>query len=540
MLHLEPFRRAVMEGGALGVMASYNDYDGTPVQGSRRFLTDILRGEFGFKGYVVSDSAAVEFIHTKHRTAGTPREAVRQAVEAGLNIRTNFTPPAAYLAPLRELVASGALAPAVIDARVRDVLRVKYWLGLFDRPFRADPAAAESVVRAPEHTALAARVARESVILLKNEGGALPLAPERLRRVLVAGPLADDNHAWWSRYGAQRLDFVTPLEGLRAALGPGVEVRHARGVEAKDAAWPMSDVLKEPPSAEVRAGIAAAVAAAAEVDVVVAVLGETDELCRESASRTSLALPGHQQELLEALHATGKPLVLVLATGRPLAVAWAHRHVPAIVQLWFPGEDGGAALADVLLGRYNPAGRLPVTVPWSVGHVPFNFPARPGSQGRDPGQVPGSMFPFGHGLSYTTFGYANLTVTPERLPAGGDGTVTVACDVTNTGTRAGDEVVQLYLRDDYSSVTTFDQVLRGFQRVPLQPGETRRVTFTIPARDFALWREDRGWIVEPGRFTVLVGASSNDHRLTGAVTFTDATGQAPEELPVTESRLDPR
>ena len=538
MLHLEPFRRAVMEGGALGVMASYNDYDGVPVQGNRRFLTEILRGEFGFKGYVVSDSAAVEFIHTKHRTAGTPREAVRQAVEAGLNIRTNFTPPAAYLRPLRELVASGALAPEVIDARVRDVLRVKYWLGLFDRPFRADPAAAESVVRAPEHTALAARVAREAIILLKNEGGALPLDAGKLRRVLVAGPLADDNHAWWSRYGAQRLDFVTPLEGLRAALGPGVDVRHARGVEAKDEAWPMSDVLKEPPTDAVRAGIAAAVAAAADVDAIVAVLGETDELCRESSSRTSLALPGHQQELLEALHATGKPLVLVLASGRPLAVAWAHRHVRAIVQLWFPGEDGGAALADVLLGRHNPAGRLPVTVPWSVGHVPFNFPSRPGAQGRDPGQVAGSMFPFGHGLSYTTFAYANLTVAPERLPAGG--AVTVSCDVTNTGTRAGDEVVQLYLRDEYSSVTTFDQVLRGFQRVPLQPGETRRVTFTLAARDFALWREDRGWTVEPGRFAVLVGASSNDHRLTGAVTFTDAAGQAPEELPVTESRLDPR
>ena len=537
-LHLEPFRRATEEGGALGVMSSYNDYDSTPVQGSKLFLTDILRGEFGFTGYVVSDSAAVEFIYAKHRTAGTPLEAVRQSVEAGLNIRTNFTAPEEYLALLRQLVTEGRLAPTTIDARVRDVLRVKFWLGLFDRPFRADPAEAEKIVRAPAHTALAAQVAREAIILLKNDGVALPLDATKLRRVLVTGPLADDNHAWWSRYGAQRLDFVTPLAGLRARLGAGVEVRYAKGVDAKDAAWPESDVLKAPPDAAVQAGIAEAVHAAADVDVVVAVLGETDELCRESASRISLGLPGYQQELLEALHATGKPLVLVVSSGRPLSLVWAHRHVPAIVQLWFPGEDGGAALADVLLGRYNPAGRLPVTVPKSVGQLPFNFPARPGSQARDYGQVSGSLYPFGHGLSYTTFAYANLAISPARQPVGGD--IAIECDVTNTGLRAGDEVVQLYLRDDYSSVTTFDQVLRGFQRVHLQPGETRRVKFTLTARDCALWLHERSWTTEPGRFAVTIGASSNDPRLTGEFTLTAADGTAPEERPVSESSLDPR
>lgn len=537
-IFLEPFRRAVRDGGALGVMASYNDYDGIPIEGNKLFLTDILRGEFGFKGYVVSDSAAVEFIHTKHRVAPTPAEAVREAVEAGLNIRTNFTPPEAYGNLLRGLVRDGKLGMDVIDSRVRDILRVKLGLGLFDRPYVADPSAADRVVRAPEHLAVAKRAARESIILLKNEGAALPLDRAKLKKVLVAGPLADDAHGWWSRYGAQQLDFVTPLAGLRAKLGPGVEVRYELGVEVKDENFPASDTYKEPPSEKVKAGIAAAVAAAQDVDVIIATLGETDELCRESASRVSLDLPGYQQELLQALYATGKPVVLVLSNGRPLSVNWAVKHIPAIVEMWFPGEEGGAALADVLFGDYNPAGRLPITFPKSVGQIPLNFPAHPGSQGRDAGQVHGPLFPFGYGLSYTTFGYANLRITPERQPVGGD--VTISVEVTNTGDRAGDEVVQLYVRDDYSSVTTFEKMLRGFARVHLQPGESRQVGFTLRPADLALYDRNHQWTVEPGRFTVFVGASSEDTRLRGQFTITAPDGSAPEETPVREDRTDPR
>jgi beta-glucosidase len=536
-LLLEPFRRAVRDAGALGVMASYNDYDGVPIESNRLFLTDILRHEWGFEGYVVSDSAAVEFLHTKHRTAATPVEAIRQSVEAGLNIRTNFTPPAEYILPLRQLVHDGRLAVATIDERVRDILRVKFRLGLFDRPY-VDPATADRVVRASAHLALARQAARESIVLLKNEGAALPLDRAKLQRILVAGPLADDGHAWWTRYGAQRLDFVTPLAGLRAALGTSVEVRYAQGVTAKDADWPSSDVLKPPMPDDVRAGIAAAVAAAQEVDVIVAVLGETDELCRESASRISLDLPGYQQDLLEALHATGKPLVLVLSNGRALSVNWAARHVAAIVELWFPGEDGGTALAEVLLGGYNPAGRLPVTFPRSVGQLPFNFPARPGSQARDYGQVEGPLFAFGHGLSYTTFRYANLRITPPQI--GAADRIGITCDITNAGPVAGDEVVQLYLRDDYSSVVTFDQVLRGFTRLHLAPGETRTVRFELSPSDLALYNRERQWIVEPGRFTVMIGASSADIRLRGNFTVTDADGHAPEETPIQDASLDPR
>lgn len=535
-IYLEPFRRAVMEGGALGVMASYNDYDGVPVQSSRLFLHDILREQWGFQGYVVSDSGSVEFIHQKHRVAGTPAEAIRLSVEAGLNVRTNFTDPGEYLTPLRELVRSGALSMEVIDARVRDVLRVKFRLGLFDRPYRGDPAEADRVVRSPEHLAVAAQVARESIILLKNDG-LLPLGPE-VKRVLVTGPLADDPNGWWSRYGAQRLDFVTPLAGLKAKLAGKVEVLYSPGVPVKDKNWPESDVWKTAPDAETRAGIEAAVRAAAGVDVVVAVLGETDELCRESSSRISLDLPGYQQELLEALHATGKPIVLVLSNGRPLSVNWAVKHVPSIVELWFPGEDGGTALADVLWGDYNPAGRLPVTVPRSVGQLPFNFPAHPGSQAQDYGQVTGALFPFGHGLSYTRFGYSGLKIGPERAAA--DATITVACEVTNLGDRAGDEVVQLYLRDDYSSVVGFEKVLRGFQRIHLASGEKRQVEFTLQPADLALYDQAGRWTVEPGRFTVEIGASSEDPRLRGNFVVTTPEGGVPDEAPIIDASIDPR
>lgn len=535
-LYLEPFRKAIERGHALGVMASYNDYDSVPIEASARFLQQILRDEWGFAGYVVSDSGAVEFLHQKHRTAATPAEAIRQAVAAGLNIRTNFTAPEDYVIPLRQLVKDGAIPMTTIDARVRDILRVKFRLGLFDRPYR-EAAAAESIVRAPEHLAVAARAARESIILLKNDGALLPLKMENLKRVLITGPLADDGRAWWSRYGAQRQDYLTPLRGLRAALGNACEVTYVKGTEAADEHWPESDVYKRPMTDAVRAGIAAAVEAAREADVIIACLGETDAQCRESRSRISLDLPGYQEDLLRALHATGKPVVLVLSNGRPLTTQFAAREVPAILEMWFPGEDGGAALADVILGRYNPAGRLPVTVPQSVGQLPYNFPTRPGAQDADDGQVAGPLFAFGHGLSYTTFAYGPLTVTPPRALASGE--VTVSFDLTNTGPVAGDEVAQLYLRDDYSSVTTFERRLVGFQRVPLQPGETRRITFTLGAEALRLYNAAGQWVVEPGRFTVFAGASSADIRQTATFVVTDANGNAPEEAPLPATRADP-
>ena len=528
---LYPFRKAVRDAGALGVMASYNDYDGIPVQASRQFLTDILRDEYGFKGYVVSDSGSVERVHYHHRVAPTALEAVRQSVEAGLNVRTNFTAPEDYGRLLRQLVADGRLSMDVIDSRVRDILRVKFWLGLFDQPYVADPAAAENVVRSPEHLALAARAARESIVLLKNEGRLLPLRGD-LKKILVVGPMADDAVGWWSRYGPPWIDFVTPLAGLRQKLGPQVEVKYAKGCDVVDARFPESDVFKLPPSEKVKAGIAEAVAAARDVDVVIAVLGEDELISREDASRISLDLPGFQEDLLRALHETGKPIVLVLTNGRPLSINWAQRFVPAIVEMWFPGDLGGAALADVLVGDHNPSGKLPITFPKSVGQIPFNFPAKPGSQGRDGGQVQGALFPFGHGLSYTTFHYANLQVGPETI--GAEGRVEVSCEVSNRGDRAGVEIVQLYLRDDYSSVTTYDKMLRGFARLSLKPGETATARFTITPEHLELYDRAGHWTAEPGRFTVMIGASSEDIRLQGNFTVAADDGSIPEEEPVRE------
>jgi len=534
---LEPFRRTIREAGSLGVMASYNDYDGIPIEANKRFLTDILRKEYGFKGYVVSDSAAVEFIHAKHRVAGTPAEGIRQAVEAGLNIRTHFTPPEAYGEPLRALVREGKLPMSVIDDRVRDILRVKYWLGLFDQPY-TDPSLAAKVVRQPESLAVADRAAHESIVLLKNEGKALPLA-KSLRKVLVTGPLADYAHGWWSRYGAQRLDFVTPLAGIRAKLGPAAEIRYAKGCEVTDERFPESDILREPLTEKDRLRIAEAVAAADDVDVIIAVLGESGEISQESNSRISLELPGHQEALLEALHATGKPVVLVLSNGRPLSVNWADRHVPAIVELWFPGENGGSALADVLFGDCNPSGRLPITFPRSVGQIPYAFPEHPGAHGKDFGQVQGPLYPFGHGLSYTSFRYGKLQVSPElqSLPASD---VTVRAEISNTGAVAGEEVVQLYLRDDYSSATTYERALRGFTRVRLAPGETKEVSFTLTRRELELYDREGRWTVEPGRFTVMLGASSEDIRLHTSFRIAASDGSLPEELPIPDDKLDPR
>jgi beta-glucosidase len=524
-LYLAPFRRAIRDAGALGVMASYNDYNGVPVDGSSLFLTDILRQELGFRGYVVSDSRAVEFIHGKHRVAPTVVEAVRESTEAGLNVRTDFTPPEDYVFPLRQLVHEGRLSQATIDSRVRDILRVKFWLGLFDRPY-VDPAHADAKIRLPEARAAAARAARESIVLLKNAGGLLPLRHD-LKRVLVTGPLADNPTAWPNRYGPQHLVFTTVLAGLRRKLGPQCDIRYEPGCAVIDDHYPDSDVLKDPPSDQVRAGITAAANAAKGMDAAIVVLGETDAICSEAHGRTSLNLPGYQEELLEAVQATGTPVVLVLSNGRPLSVNWAARHVPAIVEMWFPGDQGGDAVADVLLGDTNPSGRLSITFPKTVGQIPFNFPAKPGSQDHDVGMVDGALFPFGFGLSYTTFGFDHLQISPERQ--GTQGQIEVACDVSNRGSRAGDEVVQLYLRDDYSSVTTYDKMLRGFARVHLAPGETRTAHFVLTPENLALYDRDQHWTVEPGRFTVMVGASSEDIRLRGNFTITRPDGTAPVE-----------
>jgi beta-glucosidase len=511
---LPSFKAAIKEGGALGVMSSYNDYDSVPVTGSHYWLTERLRRDFGFRGYVVSDSAAVEYLYNKHAVAADMKDAVRQSIEAGLNVKTNFTQPEDFILPLRELVKEGKVASKTLDDRVRDVLRVKFTLGLFDRPYIADAEATAKLVNSPEHRQVALRAARESIVLLKNEKNVLPL-DRGLASIAVVGPLADDDRNTQNRYGPSGVKGVTVLEGIRAKLGGGVKVNYAKGCDVVDARWPESEVLPEPLTKDERDEIDKAVEAARASDAAVVVLGDiSPRTVGESASRTSLDLPGRQLELVRAVQAAGKPVVVVLVNGRPLSINWVDRYVPGIVEAWFPGAQGGTAVADVLFGDYNPGGKLTVTFPKTAGQIPFNFPTKPNAQWEgEKTRVNGALYYFGHGLSYTTFAYGNLKITPARQTPRGN--VAVSLDVKNTGAREGDEVVQLYTRDVVSSVTTYEKNLRGFERVHLKPGETKAVSFTLTPDDLALWDRAMHFVVEPGAFKVMVGSSSEDIRLTG-------------------------
>lgn len=512
-LLLPTFKTAIKEGGMLGVMSSYNDYDGIPVTGSKYWLTARLRNDFGFKGYVVSDSAAVEFLYDKHAVAADMKDAVRQVIEAGLNVKTNFTRPEDFILPLRELVKEGKVSMKTLDSRVRDVLRVKFILGIFDHPYVTDAGATERIVNSAEHKQIALRAAHKSMVLLKNEKNILPLSKE-IRSIAVIGPNADDDSTARYRYGPSAVKGVTVREAIQNKFGNRIKINYAKGCEITDAHWPETEVLPEPLTKEELSEISKAVEAARNSDVAVVVLGDSMRTVGESASRTSLDLPGHQLELVQAVYATGKPVVVVLINGRPMSINWVNRFVPGILEAWFPGAQGGTAIADVLFGDYNPGGKLTMTFPKTVGQIPFNFPTKPKAQWEgERTRVNGALYYFGHGLSYTAFAYSNLRIAPLRQNPRGN--ITVSVDVKNTGAREGDEVVQLYTRDVVSSVTTYEKSLRGFERVHLKPGETIRVSFTLKPDDLALWDRNMRFVVEPGKFRVMIGSGSEDIRLNG-------------------------
>lgn len=521
-VHVYPFRRVIQEAGMLGIMSSYNDYDGFPIQGSYYWLTTRLRGEMGFRGYVVSDSDAVEYLYTKHGTAKDMKEAVRQSVEAGLNVRCTFRSPESFVYPLRELVKEGGLSEELINDRVRDILRVKFLVGLFDSPYQTDLAGADKEVEKAENEAVALQASRESIVLLKNESELLPLDINQIKRIAVCGPNADEEGYALTHYGPLAVDVTTVLEGIQAKVEGRAEVVYTKGCELVDAHWPESELIDYPLTAEEQAEIDRAVENARQSDVAVVVLGGGQRTCGENKSRSSLDLPGRQLQLLQAVQATGKPVVLILINGRPLSINWADKFVPAILEAWYPGSKGGTALADILFGDYNPGGKLTVTFPKSVGQIPFNFPCKPSSQvdgGQNMGpdgnmtRANGALYPFGYGLSYTTFEYSDLEISPKVITP--NERVQVSLKVTNTGKRAGDEVVQLYTRDVISSVTTYEKNLAGFERIHLRPGETKTVTFTLDRKHFELLNADMKWVVEPGEFSIMAGASSEDIRLSG-------------------------
>jgi beta-glucosidase len=510
---LPPFRAAVTRGGALSVMPSYNEVDGVPSHANRWLLRDVLRGEWGFTGFTVSDYYAVWEMADRpdthgHHVAGDKKEAAALAVRAGVNIE--LPEPDCYR-HLVELVREGALRESDLDELVAPMLHAKFRLGLFDDPY-ADPDEAERVVGCDAHRRLALQAARETITLLKNAGGLLPLDAARLRSIAVIGPNAD--RQMLGGYSGSPKQVVTVLEGIRAAAGERVEVRYAEGCKITiGGSWTEDRVVPGDPE-EDRRQIAEAVAVAAEADVIVLVIGDNEQTSREGWSkrhlgdRASLDLVGRQEELAEALVATGRPVVVCLFNGRPASIRWLAAHAPAILECWYLGQEGGTAVAEVLFGAVNPGGKLPITIPRSAGHLPAFYNFKPSARRGYLFDDVTPLWPFGFGLSYTTFAVGRVRLTKPVIRR--DGTTQALVEVTNTGHRAGHEVVQLYVRDRVSSVTRPVKELKGFAKVFLRPGESTTVTFDIGPDTLAFHDLAMREVVEPGEFTIMIGTSSRD------------------------------
>ncbi len=501
-VYLPPFKSAV-EAGAGTLMSAFNDLNGVPASGNRFTLTTVLREEWGFEGFVVSDwNSVAELI--SHGFAANAAEAVKVAVDAGVDMDMAGN---VYQTHLAQLIKEGKVSDECLDTAVRRILGIKFKLGLFERPY-VDPKRAGKVIKRREHVELTLEVARKSMVLLKNEGGVLPLK-RNIKTLAVIGPLADnqaDLLGTWAYTGDPK-DVVTVLEGVKGKVPPNSKILYAKGCEIEGTS---------------KQGFGDAIGKAKASDVAVVVVGEGRDMSGEASSRSTLDLPGVQEELVKAVCETGVPVVLVLLNGRPLSIQWSAEHVPAILEAWHPGIQGGIAVADVLFGDYNPGGRLPATFPRSVGQVPiyYNFKntGRPSSAERwstkyiDLPYTP--LFPFGHGLSYTRFEYSNLKITPKVIKM--EGKVKVSVDVRNVGDRTGDEVVQLYIRDVVGSVTRPVKELKGFKRLNLKPNEKRAVEFTLGPAELSFTNREMKRVVEPGVINVMVGKSSEDIQLIGS------------------------
>ncbi len=498
-IYLPPFKAGV-DAGAQTIMAAFNEVSGDPAHGSRFLLTDILRDEWGFDGFVVSDYTGVMEL-MPHGVAANRAEAGIRAIEAGVDMDMVS---AIYVEELPGMVREGKLDEAVVDEAVRRVLRGKYRAGLFEDPYRySDAKRQEEMTLRPEYRELAREMAGKSMVLMKNEDAVLPLS-KGVGKIAVVGPLADNARVMlggWTAAGRAE-DAVTIIDGIRRKVSPETEILYAQGAGVEDLS---------------KDGFAEAVKVAAGADVVVLVVGEHHDMSSEAHNRTNLQLPGVQQELVEAVYSTGTPVVAVLVNGRPLAISWLEENVPAILETWFLGVEMGNAVADVLFGDVNPSGKLPVTFPRNVGQIPIYYNHK--NTGRPPSptnkytskyiDVPWTpLYPFGYGLSYTTFEYSNLAVESDEVEIGGS--VKVSFDVSNTGNVAGVEVVQLYLSDDVASVTRPVKQLRRFDRVALGPGETATIDFELGPEDFEFLDLDLQPVIEPGTFTVYVGGNSRD------------------------------
>ncbi|MBN1887613.1 MAG: glycoside hydrolase family 3 C-terminal domain-containing protein [Thermoflexales bacterium] len=546
---LAPFEAVIRKAGLASIMNAYSELDQVVVAASRTLLTGLLRNELGFDGLVVSDYEAIMMLHTFHAIARDWAEAARLALNAGIDVELPST--LCYGDPLLEAVRSGQLEQALVDTAVSRLLTKKFELGLFEKPY-VDVEQVASVFDTPQQRALARQIAQKSIVLLRNEGDLLPL-PKTLSTLAVIGPNADEARHMLSDYSHQ------PQIELRVAVSPHAPSTlnyklDAKGLLEGSVAIPtILDAIRQKvsPATQVlfargctvlgndKTGFDEAVRAASQADAVVMVMGDRSGLvpgCTsgETCDRADLGLPGIQEELVQAVLAAGKPTVLVLVNGRPLAIPWIAEHVPALVEAWLPGEEGGAAVAEVLFGDVNPGGKLPMTFPRAVGQVPIYYNHKPsGGRSHWYGDYVAlstrPLFPFGHGLSYTRFEYANLHIEPSQVPP--EGSVTIQFELKNAGERAGDEVVQLYVRDRFASIPRPVKELKGFKRVTLQPGQTRRLSFELQVDQLAFYDEALQLIVEPGTIQVMAGSSSDDIRLEGSFDIVgDQARRVPERV----------
>ncbi|MCY1719397.1 glycoside hydrolase family 3 C-terminal domain-containing protein [Prolixibacteraceae bacterium Z1-6] len=522
-LHLKPFEDAVKKANIYSVMPGYHEVDGVPVHGSRWLLTDVLRKEWGFEGYVFSDYTAIQMMQSMHKTTGTKKETARKAITAGVDLEA---PGRSVYGELKTLIENGELDESVVDISVKRILAAKFKTGMFDRPFNVSKKRGE-LIHTPEYVTHARKMAEESIVLLKNSDQLLPLDKNKIKSVAVIGPNAaqvqfgDYTVTKSNDYG------VTLLQGIEQIAGDDVQINYARGCGITDLD---------------KSGFEEAVAAANNSDAVVLAIGGTSLIysgigwgddkpdkhntCGEGLDRATLDPPGVQPELIRAIYETGKPVVLVMIHGRPYSIGWEKENIPAIVEAWYPGEQGGLAIANVLFGKVNPSGKLPVSVPRSAAHVPTVYDYKPSGRGyyhrrgtpENPGRdyvfsSPDPLFCFGHGLSYTSFEYSNLNIATKEIKEGEP--VKVSVMIKNTGDRVGKEVVQLYLRDVVSSVTTPVKLLKGFQKIELQPGESEKIEFSVDYDELSLYNLEMHKVVEPGDFEVQIGSSSDDIRLEG-------------------------
>jgi beta-glucosidase len=500
-VYLPPFK-AAREEGVGTFMSAFNDLNGVPASANPFTLTTVLRNEWKFDGFVVSDYTSVQEL-INHGLAADEQDAAREALNAGVDMEMVSR---LYNKHGAELLRSGRVSLATINEAVRRILRIKFRLGLFDRPY-ADEGRERSALLSPENLAAAREIASRSQVLLKNDHETLPLSKE-VKSIALVGPLANDQKDMlgsWTGDG-DVANAVTLLDGIKAKVSPATKINYAKGCDI---------------DGDATNGIDEAVRAARKSDVVIVAVGESADMSGEASSRASLDLPGRQLDLVKAVQATGKPLIIVLMNGRPLTINWIAENTPAILETWFGGTQAGNAIADVLFGDVNPGGKLPVTFPRTVGQEPLYYnhknTGRPpdaknkySSKYLDVSWTP--LFPFGYGLSYTQFQLSNLRLSQRSIRP--DGRLTVSVEVTNTGKRTGDEVVQLYIRDVAASVTRPVRELKGFQRVTLRPGEKRMVEFTLTPALLGFYNREMRFVVEPGEFKVMVGSSSaDDHEL---------------------------